>query len=133
MQKLDRDRFRRPTHQRPALGLFLLAIYVALPWIKINGFPAVFLDVASRRFHLLGLTLVVEGRPAGRGHRQVDRRGVDGLGVGALQQLLPIGHPQARGLGRRQTYERHEEKIGPGFPDPGLVGAVEVAEAVVPI
>lgn len=37
------------------LGFFLLIlIYVALPWIKINGQPAVFLDIAARRFFLFG-------------------------------------------------------------------------------
>ncbi|HEX2855367.1 MAG TPA: cytochrome c oxidase accessory protein CcoG [Opitutaceae bacterium] len=35
----------------------LLAIYLLLPWIKINGYPAVFLDVTERRFHLFGITL----------------------------------------------------------------------------
>ena len=34
--------------------------YLSLPWIKINGYPAVFLDVAERRFHLFGLTLAAQ-------------------------------------------------------------------------
>lgn len=38
----------------------LIGIYLALPWIKINGYPAVFLDVAERRFHLLGVTLAAQ-------------------------------------------------------------------------
>ncbi|MGF1484702.1 MAG: cytochrome c oxidase accessory protein CcoG [Opitutales bacterium] len=38
----------------------LIAVYVLLPWIPINGFPAVFLDVINRRFHLFGLTLVTQ-------------------------------------------------------------------------
>jgi len=38
-----------------AIGLIL--IYVLLPWIKINGYPAVFLDVMHLRFHFFGLTL----------------------------------------------------------------------------
>ena len=38
----------------------LIALYVALPWIPINGAPAVFLDVAGRRFHLFGATLAFQ-------------------------------------------------------------------------
>ncbi len=38
----------------------LIAFYLSLPWIKIGGYPAVFLDVAERRFHLFGLTLAVQ-------------------------------------------------------------------------
>jgi cytochrome c oxidase accessory protein FixG len=43
---------------RRLVGLVLIAIYVLLPWIPINGSPAVFLDVENRMFHLFGLTLV---------------------------------------------------------------------------
>ena len=35
MQKLDRDRFRRPTHQRPALGLFLLATLLSTTLLPV--------------------------------------------------------------------------------------------------
>lgn len=38
----------------------LMAIYAALPWIPVNGFPAVFLDVQERRFHFFGLTLATQ-------------------------------------------------------------------------
>lgn len=41
-----------------ALGLILL--YLALPWIQVGGFPAVFLDIAERRFHLFGITLAAQ-------------------------------------------------------------------------
>jgi len=41
-------------------ALLLLVIYIALPWIPVNGYPAVFLDVANRRFHLFGLTLATQ-------------------------------------------------------------------------
>lgn len=44
------------TRLRSIVAYLLLAVYVLLPWIQINGAPAVFLDVASRRFHILGLT-----------------------------------------------------------------------------
>jgi cytochrome c oxidase accessory protein FixG len=43
---------------RRVVGLLLIAVYVLLPWIPINGNPAVFLDVENRMFHLFGLTLV---------------------------------------------------------------------------
>lgn len=39
-------------------AVLLIAVYVLLPWIKIGGFPAVFLDLANRRFHFFGLTIV---------------------------------------------------------------------------
>jgi len=38
----------------------LIAFYLALPWINVNGYPAVFLDVAQRRFHLVGLTFAFQ-------------------------------------------------------------------------
>lgn len=44
------------TFLRSFAAWILLAIYVLLPWIPINGHPAVFLDVAHRRFHIFGLT-----------------------------------------------------------------------------
>jgi cytochrome c oxidase accessory protein FixG len=40
--------------------MFLLAVYFALPWIPVNGHPAVFLDVIHRQFHLFGLTFVTQ-------------------------------------------------------------------------
>ena len=43
---------------RRFVGVILIAIYVLLPWIPINGNPAVFLDVENRMFHVFGLTLV---------------------------------------------------------------------------
>ncbi len=45
---------------RRLLGLLLIAVYVALPWIKINGYPAVFLDLLHRRFHFFGITLAAQ-------------------------------------------------------------------------
>ncbi len=50
----------RFTSARRVFGLLLIAIYVALPWIPINGAPALFLDVENRRFHLFGLTLLTQ-------------------------------------------------------------------------
>ena len=39
---------------RRAVAWLLIAFFAALPWIEIDGFPAVFLDVEHRHFHLLG-------------------------------------------------------------------------------
>lgn len=50
----------RFTFWRRWSGLALVAIYLATPWVKIGGYPAVFLDVASRRFHLFGTTLAFQ-------------------------------------------------------------------------
>jgi cytochrome c oxidase accessory protein FixG len=50
-------RFRR---RREAAACLLIATYLLLPWIKVGGYPAVFLDVADRRFHLFGLTLAAQ-------------------------------------------------------------------------
>ncbi len=50
----------RFTFWRRIVALFLLLIYILLPWIPVNGYPAVFLDVAERRFHFFGLTLAVQ-------------------------------------------------------------------------
>lgn len=41
-------------------GWLLIAIYLALPWIPVGGHPAVFLDIADRRFHLFGQTLAFQ-------------------------------------------------------------------------
>jgi cytochrome c oxidase accessory protein FixG len=46
----------RFTLARRIFAVLLLSVYVLLPWIPINGFPAVFLDVQQRSFHLFGLT-----------------------------------------------------------------------------
>lgn len=54
------DTHGRFTLFRRAWSLLLIAFYLSLPWIQINGYPAVFLDVAQRRFHLFGLTLAAQ-------------------------------------------------------------------------
>ncbi len=46
------------TSARRVFGILLLIVYVALPWIPVNGEPALFFDVENRRFHVFGLTLV---------------------------------------------------------------------------
>ena len=50
----------RYTRARKYSAFALIAFYLSLPWIKINGYPAVFLDVAERRFHLFGITLAAQ-------------------------------------------------------------------------
>jgi len=50
----------RFTRWRRLSGLLLITIYAALPWIRINGAPAVFLDVLNRRFYFFGLTLAAQ-------------------------------------------------------------------------
>jgi cytochrome c oxidase accessory protein FixG len=50
----------RFTRARRWTGWALIAFYVVLPWIPINGYPAVFLDLAERRFHFFGYTLAAQ-------------------------------------------------------------------------
>jgi cytochrome c oxidase accessory protein FixG len=45
---------------RSLSGWLLIAVYLSLPWIKIGAHPAVFLDIAARRFHLFGLTFAFQ-------------------------------------------------------------------------
>jgi cytochrome c oxidase accessory protein FixG len=54
------DTHGRFTRARRFSAFALIAFYLSLPWIKINGYPAVFLDVAERRFHLFGITLAAQ-------------------------------------------------------------------------
>lgn len=46
------------TRWRRYFGLLLLVVYVILPWIPVNGYPAVFFDLEARRFHFFGLTFL---------------------------------------------------------------------------
>ncbi len=48
----------RFTFWRRLVGYGLIILYAALPWIQINGNPAVFLDLDTNHFHLFGLTFV---------------------------------------------------------------------------
>lgn len=54
------DTHGRFTTARQVSAWALIVFYLSLPWIKIGGFPAVFLDVAERRFHLFGLTFAAQ-------------------------------------------------------------------------
>jgi cytochrome c oxidase accessory protein FixG len=44
----------RFTTARHAGFAALIAVYAVVPWLQVGGHPAVLLDVARRRFHLLG-------------------------------------------------------------------------------
>ncbi|HTU61805.1 MAG TPA: cytochrome c oxidase accessory protein CcoG [Polyangiales bacterium] len=46
----------RLTLRRNLIFALLLVIYSALPWIEINGHPAVFLDLSRRAFYLFGMS-----------------------------------------------------------------------------
>ncbi|MFM2197584.1 MAG: cytochrome c oxidase accessory protein CcoG [Verrucomicrobiota bacterium] len=50
----------RFTFFRRIFGILLIAVYVLMPWIPINGAPALFFDVEHRRFHIFGLTLLTQ-------------------------------------------------------------------------
>ncbi|MCX6938615.1 MAG: cytochrome c oxidase accessory protein CcoG [Verrucomicrobia bacterium] len=48
------------TRMRRISAWLLVAFYLALPWVPVGGYPAVFLDIAERRFHLFGYTLAFQ-------------------------------------------------------------------------
>ncbi|MBE2181659.1 MAG: cytochrome c oxidase accessory protein CcoG [Chthoniobacterales bacterium] len=50
----------RFTWSRRAVAVLLIAIYISLPFLKIKGEPAVFLDIFHRKLHLFGLTLMFQ-------------------------------------------------------------------------
>ena len=50
----------RFTTARKLSALGLIGFYLVLPWIKIGGYPAMFLDVAERRFHFFGWILAAQ-------------------------------------------------------------------------
>ena len=50
----------RFTTWRTIASILLMAVYVGLPWIPINGNPALFFDIASRQFHLFGITILTQ-------------------------------------------------------------------------
>ena len=43
---------------RDTLGVFLIVLYLAIPWIKINGSPLLRFDIPGRRFQIFGGTFV---------------------------------------------------------------------------
>ena len=50
----------RFTNWRRLSAYALIVLYLALPWIPVGGYPALFLDVATRRFHFFGYTLAAQ-------------------------------------------------------------------------
>jgi len=66
LSSIKADGSRNPIHPADVKGRFvtrrrivyaiLIVIYVALPFVKVGGKPAVFLDVPGRRFFLFGAT-----------------------------------------------------------------------------
>jgi cytochrome c oxidase accessory protein FixG len=54
------DTHGRFTQARRWSAIALIVFYLSLPWIKINGYPAVFLDVAERHFHLFGFAFAAQ-------------------------------------------------------------------------
>ncbi len=54
------DTHGRYTTARRITAYALIVFYLSLPWIKINGYPAVFLNLTERRFHLFGLTFAAQ-------------------------------------------------------------------------
>jgi len=53
--KLSRGRFHR---RRLFLGWFLILLFTAIPYIKVNGKPLMLLDIANRHFVLFGKTFL---------------------------------------------------------------------------
>ena len=68
LSTLNQDGSRRWLRPRPSRGTFwkfrrpvayfLILLFAALPWIKINGKPAVFLDIIHREFTFFGKTFL---------------------------------------------------------------------------
>lgn len=50
----------RFTIWRRIVGVLLVVGFILLPWIPINGNPAIFFDVVHRRFHIIGLTFAFQ-------------------------------------------------------------------------
>ncbi len=50
----------RYTLLRRVSATLLILIFIALPYIQMGGYPAVFIDIGQRRFHLFGYTLATQ-------------------------------------------------------------------------
>jgi cytochrome c oxidase accessory protein FixG len=48
------------TTARRIFGWALIVFFIALPWIPVNGHPALFLDTATLQFHIFGLTFFAQ-------------------------------------------------------------------------
>jgi cytochrome c oxidase accessory protein FixG len=68
LSTLEADGSRRWLHPRLSLGRYwharrivayaLVLIFNVLPWVRINGHPALLFDIADREFHIFGLSLL---------------------------------------------------------------------------
>ncbi|HNB60182.1 MAG TPA: cytochrome c oxidase accessory protein CcoG [Phycisphaerales bacterium] len=68
LSTLNEDGSRRWLKPKPSPGRYLtrrrivawmlIAIFTALPWIRINGHPSILLDLSTRRFYLFGATFM---------------------------------------------------------------------------
>src|SRR5690606_28327264 len=66
LSSIEADGSRKAIHPADVKGRFvrrrrivyavLILIYLALPFVRIDGKPAVFLDIANRSFYLFGRT-----------------------------------------------------------------------------
>jgi len=45
---------------RRLFAVLLVAVYILLPWIPVNGHPAVFFNLAEGKYHIFGLTFITQ-------------------------------------------------------------------------
>ncbi len=57
------DVFGKLKQYRDKVYLFLTLIFLALPWIKINGFPAIMINIPKRQFAFFGLAFWADDAP----------------------------------------------------------------------
>ncbi|WP_435275412.1 cytochrome c oxidase accessory protein CcoG [Psychrobium sp. nBUS_13] len=48
---------------RRGIAMFLMTLFVILPWIEIGGFPAILLDASNQQWHIFGNTLYPQDFP----------------------------------------------------------------------
>jgi polyferredoxin len=68
LSTLNEDGSRRWLRPRPSRGRFwrrrravawvLIAVFMLIPYLKLNGLPLILLNVAQRRFTLFGMTFL---------------------------------------------------------------------------
>ncbi|MCC6647972.1 MAG: cytochrome c oxidase accessory protein CcoG [Polyangiaceae bacterium] len=72
------------TRLRRAVFAVLIAVMVALPWVRIRGTPAVLLDIPGRRFYLFGAIFGAE-------HTYLTFFGITGVGFGLIFLTSMVG------------------------------------------
>lgn len=55
---------RQGGYARPLIAVALLALFHGLPWLSLGGAPALLMDLAQHRAHLLGTVLLADSLPA---------------------------------------------------------------------